>query len=516
MRIIRFICLIIVVYPIGSLSQTENRAIDSLIRVAEKMGDSLQENAINLSLDIYSLSKKSKYQEGQLISRLIAARNSYDLGKYDNVILYAAEAKKIAKNIGDAESEAEAGQLLGMGYGELGFFKRGRTELKRALDIANRITDADSKFFRRGFIFSALAANIDRANGDLDSIAGYHRNAISEFENITLDKSYRKPLRSMAYSNIGETLIRQEEYNEAKSILLIADSLSVNGSQHIRTNALVQLGRVHIELEEFDQAANRFKEAKSLATSLHNPYLLKEIFKGTSEVFLNLKIPDSAQYYSEKYIRLNDSLAVVEKKAIRTPIDQIIDEKDSQFDLLKRNLNLVIALLSVLILLAIVLYARQALNNRKKYRDLIARIEYLNKQDNTATVRKTVGATQVSKSTQDDILTKLEKFESQKGFLNANLSLAQLAHKMNTNTKYLSTTIKEQKGKNYNNYINGLRVDYIVSKLYNENRFREYSVEGLAEEAGFSSREVFSKIFKKETGLTPFQFITQIKKDSMD
>ena len=50
-------------------------------------------------------------------------------------------------------------------------------------------------------------------------------------------------------------------------------------------------------------------------------------------------------------------------------------------------------------------------------------------------------------------------------FLNKDMSLALLASHLETNTKYLSEVINKYKGKNFNVYINELRINYIVSKL---------------------------------------------------
>jgi len=49
--------------------------------------------------------------------------------------------------------------------------------------------------------------------------------------------------------------------------------------------------------------------------------------------------------------------------------------------------------------------------------------------------------------------------------------------------------------------------------LYEEPKHREYKISYLAELCGFSSREVFTTIFKKETGISPSYFIDHLKND---
>lgn len=116
-------------------------------------------------------------------------------------------------------------------------------------------------------------------------------------------------------------------------------------------------------------------------------------------------------------------------------------------------------------------------------------------------------------STINIILNKLKKFEKSEKFLRKDVSLTSLASSLDTNPRYLSEIIKQYKGKNYNNYLNGLRIQYITQLLYKEPIYREYKIIYLAEHCGFASREVFAIAFKKETGVTPSYFISQLRDD---
>ncbi|GAA5087190.1 hypothetical protein GCM10023210_09940 [Chryseobacterium ginsengisoli] len=116
-------------------------------------------------------------------------------------------------------------------------------------------------------------------------------------------------------------------------------------------------------------------------------------------------------------------------------------------------------------------------------------------------------------STINTILQKLEKFEKSEGFLRKDKSLTSLANSLDTNPRYLSEIIKHYKGKKFNNYLNGLRIQYITQLLYKEPIYREYKITYLAEYCGFASREVFAIAFKKETGVTPSYFISQLRTD---
>lgn len=97
-----------------------------------------------------------------------------------------------------------------------------------------------------------------------------------------------------------------------------------------------------------------------------------------------------------------------------------------------------------------------------------------------------------------------------------NLTLSTLSHDLDFNTRYITEIIKSYRGKNYNNYINGLRIDFITKKLYEDPQFRKYKIAYLADYSGFSSGTSFTTIFKKETGMTPSYFISQLEKKEIE
>lgn len=73
---------------------------------------------------------------------------------------------------------------------------------------------------------------------------------------------------------------------------------------------------------------------------------------------------------------------------------------------------------------------------------------------------------------------------------------------------YLSAVINREYGMSYNDFINQHRVQYIIRNRYSE-KWRDYTLEAIALEAGFNSRSTFNNAFKKVTGSTPSVFFAQ-------
>jgi len=109
-------------------------------------------------------------------------------------------------------------------------------------------------------------------------------------------------------------------------------------------------------------------------------------------------------------------------------------------------------------------------------------------------------------------LLKLEKFEKELGFTNNKITLQTLAKKVGTNSKYLSKIINLHKQKNFSNYLNDLRIEYVINKLHSDKKFRKYSMQAIAEEIGFSSNRSFFGVFQKKTGISPSYFISELNK----
>ncbi|SDI11660.1 AraC-type DNA-binding protein [Flavobacterium omnivorum] len=108
------------------------------------------------------------------------------------------------------------------------------------------------------------------------------------------------------------------------------------------------------------------------------------------------------------------------------------------------------------------------------------------------------------------ILEKLQVFESESGFLDSTITIQKVATVLNTNSKYLSKIINEFKGKSFVQYSNDLRIEYSIIQLKKDPKLRNYTIQALAIEFGFNNAESFSTAFFKKTGIKPIYFIKKL------
>lgn len=111
---------------------------------------------------------------------------------------------------------------------------------------------------------------------------------------------------------------------------------------------------------------------------------------------------------------------------------------------------------------------------------------------------------------------KLNQFmESQKPYLNQNLSLHDLANETLIQPHQLSKLIHREFGINFFEFINRYRVEYFKNTV-NSIQFKKYTLLAIAFECGFNSKASFNRIFKEYTGITPAEFRLKNKSQLID
>ena len=88
-------------------------------------------------------------------------------------------------------------------------------------------------------------------------------------------------------------------------------------------------------------------------------------------------------------------------------------------------------------------------------------------------------------------------------YLSSELSREDLAQLVHLNNARFARMIKECTGTNFNGYINDLRIDYAIKLL---KLHPNYTIRAIADEAGFNSTPILYNLFKKKTGMTPYEF----------
>jgi|GEM_PF-4961930 len=92
-------------------------------------------------------------------------------------------------------------------------------------------------------------------------------------------------------------------------------------------------------------------------------------------------------------------------------------------------------------------------------------------------------------------------------YLDSDINLDALSQELQTNRSYLSRAINIFEGKNFREYINSQRIEYCIHQIEND-KFRNLTIEAIAEMCGFKNRAYFTEVFKKTIGVPPAFFIS--------
>lgn len=320
---------------------------------------------------------------------------------------------------------------------------------------------------------------------------------------------------------------------------------------HKNSEVLYQL-----RIAEILIAKNNHKEALHIIRKndiISDDFRVKQLINSLKAIcFYQLKNNDSTLYYSKQFLKEHSKKSIV-KKSVISIYDILANQyfKNKQIDSAYKYSELTIAELNVLnesknevnkshylydynnaqkinklilekgkttnnnyiILLFIILIGISALyalvkRNKKTSKDLIE----------IKTEIKEIPLPQkreynIDEKLEKSLLKGISELEKTKDYLNPNFSINGLAKQLNTNTSYLSYIINKESNQSFKQYITGLRIEYLLKTLIEENKFRNYTIKALAEEIGYTNASAFTRAFKKYKGITPSEFIKSLKED---
>jgi YesN/AraC family two-component response regulator len=167
----------------------------------------------------------------------------------------------------------------------------------------------------------------------------------------------------------------------------------------------------------------------------------------------------------------------------------------------------IISVLTFVVLACCLFFMLKFIKVRKKNKIIFEQL--LEKIERESQQKKKTDVTIQDKKVQE-ILARLDKLETSLYFLNSNCSLQNVAKKIKTNTSYLSKIIGSHKQKKFTEYINELRIQYVLKRLKEDSKFRKYAIKNIAEEIGYKSTNSFTKHFKAHTKLYPSFYILNL------
>jgi AraC-like DNA-binding protein len=99
-------------------------------------------------------------------------------------------------------------------------------------------------------------------------------------------------------------------------------------------------------------------------------------------------------------------------------------------------------------------------------------------------------------------------FERDQPFLQKDLSINHVSIALNIPSRELSYIFNNHFGQRFNDFLNRYRIEYITKKI-NKVYLANYTMEAIANEAGFASKSSFNLAFKKFNQCTPSEYLSR-------
>ncbi|MGQ2981844.1 helix-turn-helix domain-containing protein [Flavobacterium sp.] len=531
-----------------------------------KIPDSIRDKDFDY---IFNRIEDRKINDGQrsiyLQSFLIKAKSEKDWEElsnaYKNYVHYAPEKLKLtyADSMVAAAKQSKDNEIIGAAYLSKGVAYYRQKRLAEALDsylIADTyITRTTDKYqfykvkyniglikFYLGFYGEAIALfeecidffNKDDVRGYLNSLhmlgacynmVGNH-GLCSEVNEKGISEGHRLDNTDMeSYFVHSEGVNQCKIHNFALSIEKIKAALpAIHKAGDFANEAIgyFYLGKSYWGLGNKELAISYFKKMDQIYDA--KDYLRPDMREGYELMishYESIGLQDVQLYYVKKLLNadrmLHKTYTYLQGKIHKEYDTKKLKQQKNEIEnsLRKRRYNdqifiSVIVGLCLFVIAIIIRYLKNKKVTRRKYEELLQKLEASKKAKSALSEENGMS---MSKDAEAMVLSQLKKFEDSKKFREKDLTLTKLAGFFNTNPKYLSEIISKHRLKSFNNYLNGLKVNYIAEKIRNERMLQNFTDKALGDEAGFSSTRRFVNAFETQTGISPREFIDELKKD---
>ncbi len=492
-RLLSAITLFFLVFNLYSQNDNNTKAFDSIYyHVAVNVASTNPTKALHIadSLHLNSNNDSQKLRSLMLIADLLEKQ-----GKREQSIKNALEALAIAENNGDYQWQAKIFGFLSTQYRHLGLLDQGKIYLKKGIAVSANIEDQVLASQFRGMTYQEMAYYAWEEEKFNEAIENVELASLSFA--VLPDGKFKEFLLGNNEEMYGRSYTGLKEYEQAKAHFYKSlHYLKGAGAENTQwgANSYQGLGNVYLEQSNLDSAGVYLKKALTISEKTDHISLKENVYKNMASYYREKKEMDSFAFYENKYNAIMQENISNAKQSLNTEFNRINGKRASTTPIL------IYLLLAVVLIGLISFYLYRKSNSRDRV------IEVAIKEENGKSTPLVL-----PQKTEDDLLEKLNEFEASHDYLDKNISFSVLVAQLGTNAKYLSHLIKNNKNKDYNTYINELRIHYIINKLKTDPDYLNYKISYLAEESGFSSHSKFSANFKRVTNLSPSEFIDSLR-----
>ncbi len=439
---------------------------------------------------------------------------SFKKQQYKKSIKYLEKAAYYSQKAGDYEGYFIVNFLMVNTYREVGLISK----MNEKLNVLKRLNEKWENPMFQQLLNQCTLLLLEEERRFYEAIP--YRKEIIDYSKEKYEENLDPHFKTFWFNSISHLCYNQIKINsitDARKNLAVSDSLISTGklNEEDMFYGIHYLNKAILAVLDKNEgeALHWFNLAESEVKKKGSKRYLLRIYENrlASKLSYDRLSNDSTL---EKYLELKD--------AILKQSGEVLNQESVSFNnILSRKTSLLNGLFIVLFFLISVIILLVFLNKRKRKSQLQEFKKVLQPFENKKVIseEKTIPDTlssqksPISLEKEEELLKLLEDFEKGSAYADKNFTLSNLVSILNTNTKYANYIIKKYRGeKTFNEYLNSIKIKFILDRLINKPEYLNYKIQYLAEISGFSTHSRFTEIFKKEVGMSPSDFISHLAK----
>ena len=523
------------------LDEAENRKTISLRVINELRSLSYSNMYMNKLAFMYA--KKaylldSIYQkdpEHMLKMTVYLAEFSSVMSKYNESMHYALEGIRQAQEIDNREAKARLFFCMGENNWRLSFKDKAYGYFNRAIELLRGSEEMRemmllSYYYGAEMSFLMTDSRIDEAL----QVAFEREKQIERLKALPqIPEAYVDGQYSYLYSKLAYIYCMEKKYGQAEQYyqkyLSKKESHTPDGKMH-SVPYLMLSG----QYEKVIDNCKGFKELmRTQQDTLNEQYLT--VLRHEVKAYLGMHKYKEVAEVRETILVITDSINARDRNNVALELNAMygVSEKEEYiaeqaFQLRIRNITLCF-LACVVVLTLFLVWRLWRFNHIVEYKNrMLAQLineRISNRKDDTQ-LSEAYGQLAVTSEIEPEVISSEELNETDKVsgeeeenkkifqelnrivlqkqlYLSSELSREDLAQIVHLNNARFARMIRECTGTNFNGYINELRITYAIKLM---KKCPNYTIRAIADESGFNSTPILYNLFKKKTGMTPYEF----------
>ncbi len=319
-----------------------------------------------------------------------------------------------------------------------------------------------------------------------------------------------------AYINTATSYYHLKNYSKSKKYYALALN-EINTSKEYDRNFYAQtcikiaMAELKAKKPDLDVVLTYINKAKEESKNINNKEIELEINTTEADYF---RLKNKYKIVDSLNTKINNGYKDIANSKIKS-VQNIFNESQKKYENEKiKSFHLIVSFVTSLIIITTIVFLYY-FNLKKKSQQFNLILEKIKKDKNdgiqTDILINKNKIRIMSEEKESELLEKINEFENGDLFTQKTFSMAQMSTLLESNPKYINYVLSHHKNMNFSDYINQLRINYIVKKLIDNPQYLNYKISYLADSIGFSSNSRFAYIFKKQLNITPSEFISLLK-----